>query len=90
MSSEGLSRLAFALHEHENARHFSTDERRDAAKAGAALPDGSFPILNATDLHNAIRAVGRSNHPASAVRAHIIKRAKALGLTAQLPDSYRS
>jgi len=71
-------------------RDFSTEQRRRLAKRGAALPDGSFPIVTGEDLANATRAVGRarpSDRPA--VRRHIRKRAKQLGLTDQLPDSWR-
>lgn len=64
-----------------NEREFSAGERRKAAGAGAALPDGSFPIHDVRDLQNAVRAVGRAD-PAKrpAVRAHIKRRARALGV----------
>lgn len=62
-------------------RAFSADQRKSAAKDGAALPDGSFPIRNAKDLENARRAVGRADpSKRAAVKAHIRKRAKALGV----------
>jgi hypothetical protein len=70
-------------------RDFSQDERDQAAKSGAAMKDGSFPIQNAKDLTNAIRAVGRASNPAAA-KAHIIQRAKALGLAKLLPDDWTS
>jgi hypothetical protein len=60
-------------------RDFNTAAREKDAKSGAAMPDGSFPILNAEDLMNAIHAIGRAKDPA-AVKAHIRKRASALGL----------
>lgn len=69
------------------ARKFSTKQRKAAAKSGAAMKDGSFPIQNEQDLKNAIRAVGRASNPAAA-KAHIIKRAKALGLTKLLPNDW--
>jgi hypothetical protein len=31
-----------------------------AAKSGAAMPDGSYPIENTKDLENAIQAIGRA------------------------------
>jgi hypothetical protein len=68
-------------------RSFSTDDRKKAASSGAALPDGSFPIENTSDLHNAIQAIGRAKNPAEA-KAHIISRAKALGATSALPDTW--
>ena len=68
-------------------REFSADERRSAASSGAALPDGSFPIKNKSDLSNAIRAIGRAKDPAKA-KAHIKSRARALGASDMLPDSW--
>jgi HK97 family phage prohead protease len=74
--------------EDETRRTFTADQRKDASKKGAAMPDGSFPILNAQDLKNAIQAIGRAKNPAAA-KAHIKKRARALGLTDLLPDDWR-
>lgn len=66
-------------------RDFSEDERKDDAKSGTALPDGSFPIESTEDLKNAIQAYGRAkDKPAAA--AHIKSRAKALGAEDQLPS----
>jgi hypothetical protein len=52
----------------------------------------SFPIRNGGDLDNAIRAVGRvrpnTGAARSKVRRYIISRAKALGLTSKIPDSW--
>lgn len=68
-------------------REFSGKERDAAAESGAAMSDGSYPIKNASDLRNAARLVGRAKNPAAA-KAHIISRARALGLTDQLPDGW--
>jgi hypothetical protein len=68
---------------------FHAKQRRELAKTGAAMSDGSFPIRNAQDLQNAIRLCGRSKHPAAAKR-HIMRRARALGLVANLPESWRT
>lgn len=68
-------------------REFSASERDAAASSGAALPDGSFPIKTKQDLSNAVRAIGRAKNPAKA-KAHIKARAKALGATDMLPDSW--
>lgn len=68
-------------------REFSGKERDAAAASGAAMSDGSFPIKNSGDLKNAIQAVGRAKDQAAAKR-HIISRARALGLTDQLPDGW--
>src|SRR5262249_52882773 len=66
-------------------RNFSAQQRQRAADTGAAMPDGSFPIQNVSDLHNAIRAIGRAKNP-DAVRRHIRSRAKALNAESALPD----
>ena len=68
-------------------RDFSEEERRRLAKSGAAMPDGSFPIVTTEDLDNAIRAIGRASDPAAAKR-HIIKRARALGAESHLPEDW--
>lgn len=70
-------------------RDFTQDQRDRAASSGAALPDGSFPIENRADLRNAVRAVGRASNPAKA-KAHIVSRARALGATGSLPDTWKS
>jgi hypothetical protein len=69
-------------------REFTAEQRREAASSGAAEPDGSYPIHNASDLHNAMRAIGRSKNPAK-TRAHIRARARALGLTSELSDAFK-
>ena len=69
------------------ARAFDSAKRKQMAKRHTAMPDGSFPIANAEDLRNAIQAIGRAKDPAKA-RAHIRRRAKALGLTSLIPDSW--
>ena len=53
-------------------------------------PDGdpSYPIADAEDLHKAIHAVGRGKGDHAAIKAHIKKRAKALGMTDALPDDW--
>lgn len=68
---------------------FSADDRKKLAESGEALADGSFPIRNAGDLKNAIRAIGRAKDPAAA-KAHIKKRAAALGLTDQLTEAFKA
>lgn len=68
-------------------RDVSTDERNNLASRGEANSDGSFPIANKGDLKNAIQAFGRSKNPGK-TRALIIRRAKALGATGMLPESW--
>ena len=67
-------------------KEFSKDERDKLAKSGKAMPDGSYPIETVADLENAVQAYGRS--PDESTKAHIIKRAKALGATDKLPASW--
>lgn len=62
--------------------------REKAAQRGEAMEDGSFPIRDAADLRRAIKAFGRAKDKSSAKR-HIIKRARALGKTDLLPDTWR-
>jgi len=69
-------------------REFSQKQRDKAAESGAALPDGSYPIENKSDLKNAIQAFGRAKDKAK-VKAHIKSRAKALGATDMLPDDWK-
>lgn len=70
-------------------RDVSTAERERLASRGKALPDGSFPIANTSDLRNAIKLAGNAKDPAKA-RAHIIRRAKALGAMDMIPDTWRT
>ena len=64
--------------------------RMKLAKQGKALPDGSYPIRNVSDLKNAIKAYGRAKDK-KAAKKHIIKRAKALGRYYDLiPEEWRS
>ena len=66
---------------------FTDDERKELAKKGWAMPDGAYPIRNESDLKNAIKAYGRASLKEQvATKKHIIKRARALGLVAMLPD----
>lgn len=69
---------------------FTEEQRKELAKKGQALKDGSFPIRNEADLKNAIRAVGRAaKGKRTEVRAHIVKRAKALGAAKLIPESWK-
>lgn len=68
-----------------NKREFSAEEREKLAEEGKALSDGSFPIVNTTDLSNAVQAFGRADNKQQVAR-HIKKRAKALDAMDQLPE----
>ena len=69
-------------------KEFSDKKRKELAEKGHALPDGSFPIENVNDLHNAIQSVGRAKNAAEA-KSHIIRRAKALKATDALPEDWK-
>jgi hypothetical protein len=66
----------------ELARTFSAAQRRSAAKSGASLPDGSYPIFNLTDAMNALRRIGTGKASKATILAHIRKRARQLGFKA--------
>ena len=68
-------------------RAFTEEQRDSMAKAGTALPDGSYPIANRDDLANAIQAFGRAKDK-SAAKTHIMKRAKALGAESMIPANW--
>lgn len=68
---------------------FTEEQRKALAEEGKALKDGSYPIRNKADLKNAIRAIGRANKAKrAAVKKHILKRAKALGATKFIPETW--
>lgn len=71
-----------------NKDYFSHKERKDLAKKGEAMPNGKYPIRNSQDLKDAIRLVGASSMPEGEVKSWIKKRAKALGLTDELPEDW--
>lgn len=66
---------------------YTPTQRKEMAKKGHALPDGSFPIANKADLKNAIQAHGRAKNK-KVVKNHIIKRARALKATEMLPAKW--
>ena len=74
----------------------SQAKRDKAEEAGHAMPGGRYPIDTEADLDKAIRAVGRAGGPSGteedrdAVRRHIIKQAKRLGLSDKIPDTWNS
>lgn len=70
-------------------KDYSTKERKQMAESGEALPDGSFPIKNKKDLKNAIQSIGRAKDEAKA-KAHIKARAKDLGATDMIPDTWKA
>lgn len=75
------------MYQHMQEAEFSAEDRKQLAKKKVAMPDGSFPIRNGSDLANAVHAVGRAKDKAAAKR-HIVKRAKALKAESQLPEDW--
>jgi hypothetical protein len=65
-------------------KKYTAAQRRALAKKKKALPAsksgsaGGFPIETPADLKRAKQAIGRAKNPAAA-RAHVNRRAKALG-----------
>lgn len=70
-------------------REFNQEQRRQLASSGAAMPDGSYPIVNRGDLQNAIQAYGRASDKGP-VKEHIMRRARALGLEDMLPENWKN
>ena len=66
---------------------YSQSVRNELAKAGIAMPDGSFPILVHNDLMNSVQASKRAVNQKD-VREHIIIRAKTIGYEASIPPSW--
>ena len=67
--------------------NFDAAQRKELAKKGEAMPDGSYPIRNTQDLANAYKDYIRTGR-SSAVAAHINKRAKALGVKSPISETY--
>lgn len=73
----------------KGSRFFSMKTREKLSESGAAMPDGSFPIPDVDALRRAILSIGRTTpDKRAAVKAHIIRRAKALNRTDMLPASW--
>lgn len=66
--------------------NYDTEQRKEMAKKGLALPDGSFPIKTVEDLKNAIQTYGRAKDHSKAAK-FIAKRAKALNAEDLIPDT---
>lgn len=66
---------------------FTTRQRKNLTKKKMAMPDGSYPIRNRSDLRNAISSYGRAKNK-RAVKTWIIRRAKELDSTDLIPDSW--
>lgn len=67
---------------------YNAKQRREMAKLGQALPDGSYPIKTRKDLENAISLVGLGNAPDKVIKDHIIKRARAIDALSMIPPKW--
>ena len=78
----------------EERAKYTADELQDMVKSGHAIKnangDPSYPVKDADDLDNAIHAVGRGGADHDAIRRHVIARAKALGLSSKIPDTWNA
>jgi Escherichia/Staphylococcus phage prohead protease len=84
------------FYEHELRAKYTQAEVDALGAKGQAFknPDGhySYPIADGDvdDLKNAIHAVGRGGASHDAIRKYIMSRAKALGQSALIPDTWQS
>lgn len=67
---------------------YTPAQRKKMIKEGVAMPDGSFPIPDKVALKRALTTLFFAKDKAKA-KAHIIKRAQALGLTKMLPSAWK-
>ncbi|MET9073842.1 hypothetical protein ABZX95_17080 [Streptomyces sp. NPDC004232] len=92
--SESVEATVEPVTEEAPAEAYSAKQKRQMAAKGQAMKnasgDPSYPIKSKADLRKAIRAVGRGGADHDKIRAHIIKRAKALGLTSMIPDTWKA
>lgn len=76
------------------AEAYSAAQKRDMVTKGQAIPNAkgspSYPVKTKTDLRKAIRAVGRGGADHDDIRAHLIARAKAMGLMSMIPDNWNA
>lgn len=68
---------------------YTAEQRRQMAKDGEALPDGSFPIKTKADVESAVKMLGLYKGDKAKAKAHIVKRAKAIGATDALPPTWK-
>lgn len=75
----------------EDRGKYTAAQRKALAAKGHAMPDGSYPIEDAEDVKSAADLAGHSKTYSDAeVKAHVKKRAKAIGATNMLPKSWLS
>lgn len=76
----------------EQRAKYDADQMKAMLAKGHAMKNAngkpSYPIADEEDLHNAIHAVGRGGASHDAIKAHIKKRAAAMGKTNMLPADW--
>lgn len=88
MIHEAAVRKASASSDPVEKAKYDAEDRKRMAGNGQAMDDGSYPIADEADLDDAIRAVGRGGASHDAIRRHIISRAKSLGASSKIPDTW--
>jgi len=90
--SESVDATVEAVVEDATGERYSAQQKRSALAKGQAMKNASgdpaYTIKSKADLRRAIKAVGRGGADHDKIRAHIIARAQALGLTAMIPDNW--
>lgn len=76
------------LSEDGMVKYVSAAARRKFARSGVAMPNGDFPIPDEGHLESAIGRLGNYHGDKAKAKRHIIKRARALGLTHLLPADW--
>jgi hypothetical protein len=87
VAAEPLSDVYKAAEGAVYKRDVNEAERKRLAAEGKALPDGSYPIDNAEDLHNAAHLAASGHGDVAAAKRLIAKRAKELGVPNPLDES---
>ena len=68
---------------------WDAEKRKKAESSGAAMKGGRYPIKDCSDVGKAVKALGRGKGSHSAIKAHILKRAKSLGCMSNVPDDWK-
>lgn len=90
MTEAQMGEIELALEElAEASRTFSADQRKGMADKGVAMSDGSYPIPDKDALRRAIATAGLGSNSDASIKAHIKKRARALGATDMLPETWK-
>ena len=79
-------RKVWALEDVVYKKDYSQEDRQRLAKEHKALPDGSYPIADAEDLHNAYMLAKSGHGDAAAAKSLIARRAKELGVSNPFDD----